>query len=162
MTADVSRWQGHSSVRRGTSLWSRLLGQAFGFPAAGDQIPVEVTKTVTDSGEAWQRTFGARIFRSHLAATPHGMTERFGPFTFILGLTVENGVLHYPVDAGRLGPLPLPRWLLPSSEAREYVEGGVFRFDVKLRAPLTGDLLVHYQGTLTPATMDTRRPETST
>lgn len=96
-------------------------------------------------------------FRSRLAATPHGMTKRFGPFIFLPGLRTENGVLHYPVDARRLGPLPLPRWVLPVSEAPEFVKDGRFQFDVKLRAPLTGDVLVHCQDGLTPATMDTGR-----
>lgn len=151
-TADISLWRGQASVRRGASLWSRLLGRLFGFPAAAEAVPVEVVKTVTDRGETWRRRFGARSFRSRLAATPQGMTESFGPFTFLLDLGVRDGELHYPVRTGRLGPLPLPRRLLPVSEAREHVVDGVFHFDVKLRAPLTGDLLVHYRGALRPAT----------
>jgi NAD(P)-dependent dehydrogenase (short-subunit alcohol dehydrogenase family) len=157
LTADISRWQGYASVRRGRSLWSRLLGSIFGFPSAGEQIPVEVTKTVTASGETWLRRFGPSLFRSRLAATPQGMTESFGPFTFLLGLTVENGALHYPVAAGRLGPLPLPRWLLPISQTREYLKDDRFHFDVELRAPLTNRLLVHYQGRLTSAALENPR-----
>jgi NAD(P)-dependent dehydrogenase (short-subunit alcohol dehydrogenase family) len=156
-TADISRWQGQASVRRGTGPWSRLLGWAFGFPSAGTQIPVEVTKTVTASGETWLRRFGPRRFRSHLAATPRGMTESFGPFTFLLGLKVENNALHYPVAAGRLGPLPLPRRLLPVSQTREYLKDGCFHFDVELRAPLTCGLLVHYQGMLSAAALENPR-----
>lgn len=88
------------------------------------------------------------MFRSRLTATPDGLTESFGPFTFLIGLGVREGALHYPVRAGRLGPLALPRWFLPRSEAREFVRDGQFCFDVKLFAPLTGDLMVHYQGEL--------------
>lgn len=154
-TADISRWRGQATVHRGTGLWSRLLGWVVGFPSEADQIPVEVTKSVTDRGETWQRRFGQRQFRSHLAATQQGMTERFGPFTFLLRLRVDEGVLHYTVEAAWFRPLPLPRWLLPASESRESVKDGRFHFDVKLHAPLTGDLLVHYQGTLTPATIST-------
>lgn len=158
-TADISRWQGQASIRRGTGWWSQLLGGIFGFPAAGDDVPVEVTKTVTGKGETWQRRFGTRVFRSHLAVSSQGMTERFGPFTFRLGLTVQAGELHFPVETGRLGPLPLPRWLLPRSEAREYTRDGRFHFDVKLRSPLTRGLLVHYQGALSPATTKTGPPQ---
>jgi hypothetical protein len=154
LTADVSRWHGQASVRRGTSLWSRLIGWFFGFPAVGEEMPVEVTKTVTDSGETWQRVFGKSKFHSRLAATPQGLTESFGPFTFSLGLRAEGGVLHFAVHAGRLGPLTLPHGLLPIAQAREYVTDSRLQFDVKLHAPLTGDLLVHYQGTLTPMTKD--------
>lgn len=157
-TAGITRWTGRASVTRGTDLWSRLLATLFRFPPASEDTPVEVTKTVTAKGETWSRRFGARSFRSYLAATPHGMTERFGPFTFRLRLSVRNGALHYPVTAGRLGPVPMPRWLLPSSDAREYEENGRFRFDVRLLAPLTGALMVHYRGHLDPATPDTSHP----
>ncbi|MDE9449791.1 DUF4166 domain-containing protein [Aliiroseovarius sp. Z3] len=151
MTADCSRWKGRAKVLRGNGLWGRVLGGVFSFPQAAKDIPVEVIKTVTPTGETWLRRFGQRNFRSRLAATPAGMTESFGPFTFLLGLEVRDSALHYPVVTGRLGPLPLPRWLLPISEAREYVDRNDFRFDVKLLAPLTNELLVHYQGVLREA-----------
>ncbi len=148
LSADISRWQGRASVARGASRWSRLLGWIFRFPPASEDVPVEVTKIATARGEIWQRRFGRRQFRSQLAATPAGLTERFGPFTFQLGLRVENAALHFPIRSGRLGPLPLPRWMLPVSEAREYARDGRFHFDVRLLAPLSRDLLVHYRGTL--------------
>jgi hypothetical protein len=157
-TAGITRWQGRASVTRGTGLWSRFLATLFRFPPASEDTPVEVTKAVTAKGEIWTRRFGPRSFRSHLAATPNGMTERFGPFTFLLGLTVAEGALHYPVRSGRLGPLPLPGWLLPRSEAREYAEDGRFHFDVRLFAPLTGGLMVHYRGHLIPANPDDPSP----
>jgi NAD(P)-dependent dehydrogenase (short-subunit alcohol dehydrogenase family) len=147
-TADISRWEGEASVTRGHGLWGRFLGRVFGFPAPDPRVPVCVIKTATDKGETWQRRFGKTVFRSHLAATGQGMTERFGPFRFLLALHVREGHLSYPVTAGWLGPLPLPRWLLPVSQAREYVQKGRFRFDVELRAPVTGELIVRYKGAL--------------
>ncbi len=157
-TAGITRWQGRSSVTRGTGLWSRFLATLFRFPPASEDTPVEVIKAATAKGETWTRRFGARSFRSRLAATPIGMTERFGPFTFRLGLSVRNGALHYPVTAGRLGPVPLPRWLLPASEAREYEEGGRFHFDVRLLAPVSRALMVHYRGHLHPAPSEDPTP----
>lgn len=150
LTTGTSRWQGRASVRRGTSAWSRLLATLFRFPADTDDTPVEVTKIVTRKGETWLRRFGSRRFRSHLGATTDGMTERFGPFTFLLALKVNDSALHFPVQSGRLGVLPLPRWLLPVSETREFEAEGAFHFDVRLSAPLTGQLMVHYRGRLTP------------
>lgn len=150
-TADRSRWQGRCSVERGRGLWPGLLSALFRFPAAGADVPVSVVKTVTPRGETWERRFGRRGFRSHLSAGPAGMEERFGPFSFRLGLQVRDGALHYPVVAGRIGPLSLPRWLLPAAQAREYVCGGVFRFDVAILAPVTGALMVRYRGALTAA-----------
>lgn len=151
LTADVSRWQGRATVERGTGFWSRFLGHLFGFPEATEDTTVEVIKFVIPTGEIWQRSFGVRAFKSELRATPSGMTERFGPFTFLLGLEVRARALHYPVISGRLGPVPLPRWLLPVSEASEYVVDGRFHFDVKLFAPVTRERLVHYRGTLVAA-----------
>lgn len=153
-TADRSHWQGRCSIERGRGLWPALLSALFRFPPPGDDIPVTVTKTATRQGEIWQRRFGRQGFRSHLAATPLGMTERFGPFTFLLGLSVREGALHYPVVAGRIGPVPMPRWLLPRSEACETAGDGTFGFDVPLYAPVTGALMVRYAGHLVPAPRD--------
>lgn len=157
-TAGTTRWQGRASVERGKSLWSRLLAALFRFPPEAEETPVTVTKTATAKGETWVRRFGNRSFRSCLAATPKGMTERFGPITFLLGLAANNRELCYPVAAGRLGPIPLPRWLLPRSEAREYAADGQFHFDVRLLAPVTGALMVHYKGHLTAAPAEDPSP----
>ena len=60
-------------------------------------------------------------------------------------MPVRNGSLHLPVRRGWLFGLPLPGFLLPVSEAREYDTDGVFHLDVALRAPL-GSLIVRYEG----------------
>jgi hypothetical protein len=151
LTIDRSHWQGRASVQRGPGLWPNLLATLFRFPAATPDTEVEVTKTATDKGETWARRFGNRRFISHLRTTPQGMTERFGPFTFGLGLAVQDGQLTYPVTTGRLGPLTLPRWALPRSDAREFVAEGRFNFDVALMAPLTGQVIVRYRGWLKKA-----------
>lgn len=148
LTTHTSRWTGEAKVERGLSLWSRLLAWIFRFPSTHDAVPVEITKTVTADGETWLRRFGNQVFRSRLAPLGNDMTESFGPFVFRLGLNVRKGELHYPVVAGRLGPIALPRWLLPISETKEYAEGGRFHFDVHLRTPITHTLLVHYKGSL--------------
>lgn len=149
LTLDRSHWRGRASVQRGAGLWPAFLALLFRFPPAAPDVAVHVTKTVTAKGETWQRRFGTRSFTSHLRATPQGMTERFGPFTFTLGLVVQEGKLTYPVTAGRFGPLPLPRWALPRSDTHESAVNGRFHFDVALKAPLTGHLIVRYQGWLT-------------
>lgn len=150
-TEKLSRWEGRASVRRGVDLWSSVLAWIFGFPSATSDVAVSVTKTVVNGGETWVRCFGAQHFRSHLRATPEGMWERFGLFAFLLDLKHLDGELLYPLKAGRLGPIPLPLWALPQSIAREFVQDASFHFDVKLLAPLTGKLLVHYQGYLSAA-----------
>lgn len=142
------RWQGRASVTRGKGLWSRLLAGLFRFPPATDDVAVTVTMMPDAGGEIWDRQFGTRGFRSTLRIVDGQMTERFGPLTFTLGLHVADAALHFPVLAGRLGWLPLPRIFLPQSETREYVRDGRFLFDVALRAPLTSSLMVHYRGWL--------------
>jgi hypothetical protein len=141
---------GRARVTRGTSLWSRVLAGVFGFPPAADDVAVRVTMTPQNDGELWERRFGDKRFWSFLSVQDGAMTETFGPFTFRLGLHVADGMLFYPVASGRLGPIPLPRFLLPQSTAREFAQAGRFHFDVQLHAPLTGALMVHYQGWLVP------------
>lgn len=152
-TAVFGRWQGEARVERGSTLWSRFLGWAFRFPQASEKTTVEVTKTITPKGETWVRRFGESQFFSKLAATPKGMTERFGPFTFSIGLSVKDGALHYPVRSGRLWFIPIPNICLPISETREYVSDGVFCFDVKLLSPFARKLVVHYKGWLKEAAL---------
>lgn len=140
---------GEARVTRGTGLWPRLIAALFRFPAAGEAIPVTVIKWPDGvGGENWERRFAGRVFHSCLAQEKGEMTERFGLFTFTLGLKVEDGSLRFPVVGARMGPLPLPRWALPVSIAQESETNGAFRFDVALMAPVTGDLIVRYQGIL--------------
>lgn len=150
LTFTVHRFRGRASVKRGTGILARLLSKLFGFPPTATDVPVEVVKTATLKGEQWERRFGPCRFGSFLAASPQGLTERFGPFTFAIGVHVSDCALHFPVTGGRFGPIPLPRWLLPISIAQEEVRDGRFQFDVKLLSPLTGQLIVHYRGWLEP------------
>lgn len=146
----VHRLEGRARVTRGTGVWPALVAWAFRFPPAAEDVAVEVTKVRRGAREVWERDFGGQRFRSVLTATPAGMTERFGPFTFTLGLHVTDEGLHFPVRKGRLGPIPLPRFALPVSEAREYTEDAGMRFDVTLYAPLTGAWIIRYEGALEP------------
>ena len=138
---------GQSTVTRGKGFQARISAALFGFPATGENISVSVSKTPTERGEVWVRQFGAAVFRSFLSPTKRGMSERFGLFAFDLDLVVKEGTLCFPVKSGRFLGIPVPRALLPISEAREYVEDEKFRFDVHLKSP-TGATLVHYRGWL--------------
>lgn len=142
---------GEATVEGGTSVAARIVSAVFNFPSDGDAVPVTVTMTRTDRGETWVRDFGGKVFRSHLSET--GRTgriwERFGLFRFELEVPVVPGEgLRLPVSGGRFLGLPLPRFLLPISDAREYVEDGWFRFDVDIRAPLGLGRIARYRGRL--------------
>ena len=151
-SADRKLWEGRAQVTRGTGLWPRLIARLFGFPEAGEDVPVRVQKLRSrdGEGEVWLRRFGARSFRSSFTAMPNGISERFGPFTFTINLRLRDHGLDYPVTAARLGPLRLPAVLLPAGEARETADGRRCHFDVSIRAPLTHALIVRYRGWLEP------------
>ena len=143
-----SLWSGQASVERGNGILARLVGLVFGFPNASDAVEVTVRMVPANDCEHWERRFDKSVFRSVLRCTSNGMTERFWPFTFLLDLQVEDGELHYPVKSGRIGFIPLPRWALPVSRAKEFGHEGRFNFDVALFAPLTWRLLMRYRGWL--------------
>lgn len=149
---DVERFSGEARVTRGRSLPARAIAALFGFPPEADGVPVTVTKTRTDTGETWERNFDGRVFRSYLSQSPlpGHFRERFGPLTFEMGLPVSGEGMLFPVKRGWLLGIPMPRFLLPSSDSREYVEDGRFHFDVALGAPLEIGLIVRYRGWLRP------------
>ncbi|WP_420408189.1 DUF4166 domain-containing protein [Hoeflea sp.] len=149
---DIESFSGNARVTRGGSLVARLIGWVFGFPSAAEKTPVTVTKTRMGSGETWARNFGGRIFRSRCtpASGPYRVRERFGPFNFEMDLPIEDGSLWFPVRRGWCLGIPIPRFLLPKSETREYELDGVFHFDVTLTAPFGAGLIVRYRGHLKP------------
>lgn len=150
---DVTRFSGTARVDRGTNPLGRLAALIFGFPPATNSVSVSVTKTPTSAGEIWERNFGGRVFASLLTASPKPfhVRERFGPFTFEQNLPVDGGIMRLDVVRGWFLGIPLPRWTLPKSEAREYAEGGKFHFDVALSLPISGSLIVRYRGSLEPS-----------
>ncbi len=151
-------YEGCATVTRGTGLQARIAATLFGFPPTGYEVPVSVSKTPSAAGETWVRQFGTSVFRSYLSPSIRGMSERFGIFSFDLDLTVQRGKLSFPVKSGRCLGIPIPRALLPGSDATEYTKDGKFHFDVHLKAP-TGATLVHYRGWLMPQPQSERRDE---
>jgi saccharopine dehydrogenase-like NADP-dependent oxidoreductase len=150
---DLEVFIGKAKVTRGRGVIERAAAFFFNFPKAGENVPVTITKTRTAFGEIWERNFGGRRFRSYLTPSPrpYHYRERFFVLTYEQELPVDNGSLFLPVRRGWLLGVRLPGFLLPKSQAREYDLNGVFHFDVGLYAPLTGRLIVRYQGHFTPA-----------
>jgi hypothetical protein len=148
---DIEVFTGRAKVTRGQGLLERGLAFFLGFPKAGGNMPVAIAKTRTANGESWERDFDGRKFRSYLSPSPRPFhcRERFFALTYELGLPIEDGSLFLPVRRGWLLGIPLPRFLLPKSQAREYDLNGTFHFDVALYAPLTGRLIVRYEGYFT-------------
>jgi hypothetical protein len=145
---------GRASVTGAATRRGRLLARLFRLPTTAADVPVSVEMRADGDGEIWTRTFGARAFHSRLApgARRGRASERFGPFTFDLVLTACADGLDLKVIGGRIGPLPLPRALVPISHATERVDAqGRFCFDIPVVLPAVGRL-VHYRGWLVPQT----------
>lgn len=151
-------WQGRAEVTRGNGAGIGLICRLFGLPAAGTELPVTVSVTrgdsLDDNCEIWTRNFAGQRFQSRLRVDRSGeLREAFGPFSFTLAAVGNRDGLVLPIAGWRVFGLPLPRFLMPSAQARETVDAdGRFRFDVKLTLPFFG-LLAHYRGWLKP-----RRP----
>jgi hypothetical protein len=145
---DLESFCGRAQVTRGTGLLARLTAWLFNFPPAGEDIALTVTKTRVGDTEIWERNFAGRIFRSRWSPSPRPgrAIERLPGITVEAELEARGGCLHYSIRRGWLAGIPLPAFLLPKAQIREYEEGGAFHFDVALHAPLTGGLIVRYRG----------------
>jgi hypothetical protein len=142
---------GRCAVQRGSSLPSTLLATCFGFPAAGDDLPVTVRFTTGNDGETWTRTFGGKPFASRLRQGSGGaerlLCECLGPFEFAQALVVDGGGLRLVMRRWSVFGVPLPLWFGPRSNSSATVLQGRYRFFVEISHPLTG-LIVRYQGWL--------------
>lgn len=151
--ADAAMFAGHAQVERGRNVIPRFLAGLFGFPEAGTDIPLRVVMRRTRAGETWARAFDRASFRSYLSKRGGAdgvVTERFGALSFDIALSVEKGALIYTVLRGRAFGVPMPTFLLPGNETREYEQDGAFHFDVSLSAPMGLGLMVRYRGALAP------------
>ncbi|HYJ81633.1 MAG TPA: DUF4166 domain-containing protein [Allosphingosinicella sp.] len=139
---------GEARVTGGRNPVTRLLAALMGFPPEGDHR-LHVAFAERDGRERWTRDFSGRTFSSELAELDGRLTERFGLVRFAFDLPADSRGLRMIIRRWWLGPLPLPLFLAPRSEASEWEEGGRFHFDVPIALPLLGPL-VHYRGWLEP------------
>ena len=146
-------WVGNAQVTRGTNILSRIIATIFGFPTAGENIPVSVQVEVTPKGEKWTRDFAGRKFISYLSRgvgrDDYMMLERFGPVTVALAIVVCDERLYFIPRYWRILGVPLPKCLLPAGDSFETQEKGRFHFDVLLALPIVG-LIAAYRGSLAP------------
>lgn len=151
---DRSTWQGRARVTRGRSAIGNLICRLVGFPPEADDIPVSVTIERCGDTEFWCRDFGGKSFASVLCLRDNAkrghITERFGVMAFDIDLHLVDDRLEFPVTRGRILGVPLPKAVLPVSEAGEFETDGCFHFDVRVSLPGIGDL-VRYQGFLIAA-----------
>ncbi len=144
---------GRVVVARGKSMLAQLICAVARMPKSAEDAPASVRFDAIKDGECWVRDFGGRRFQTTLKAIRYRgamqLTERFGLILFHLDANARReGIDLIPVGAYLFG-LPLPAFLRPAAAGRVRAEGGKYRFDVTVRAPLAGDVIT-YRGWLTP------------
>ncbi len=149
-----AHWAGRARVTRGRGWPAALVSRCFGFPKPGADQPVEVTLTTDAHGrETWSRRFADRPMLSTQEAGRGRdaalIVERFGPFRFGLALRWDGTRLHLIPRRWGIGPLPLPRRLMPHGPTWESEAVGRFHFHVEIILPLIGPV-VRYEGWLEP------------
>jgi len=147
----AAQWRGRVTVTGARGLAGRLVARIFGFPIRDDETDARVEITPAGDDEIWVRTFGTKAFQSRLSRGEGRdawlLCERFGAVSVSIALLLRDGKLWYVPRRWRLGPLPLPRALLPGGRSFETERHGAFAFDVTIEAPIVG-LIAGYRGTL--------------
>jgi saccharopine dehydrogenase-like NADP-dependent oxidoreductase len=149
-TPGRSLWRGEAVTKGAAGPLGALVARVVGLPKAQSVCPAEVAINADGERSIWRRRIGGHGFASVLSQPGEGgrIRERFGPLSMDLRLTPESERLVYRVEGWRLGPIPLPRRLAPSTRAHEAVDAqGRFVFDVEISLPLLGRL-VGYRGWL--------------
>jgi hypothetical protein len=147
--------EGVAEVEGATNALGSLVARVFGFPRAGGAVHVALDIERHGDRQRWTRRFGGRAMTSVLEAgkpgswAEHHLVERFGPLEFAAALVERDGGLSLHLRGWRAFGIPMPRFLMPRTEAREHAEGGRFRFSVEIRLPVIGRL-VRYAGWLEP------------
>lgn len=152
-TPGRSLWRGEATTEGAEGLLAALAARLVGFPPAQAACEVEVSVDADGDRSVWRRRIGGHAFASELSRPREGgrVRERFGPLAMDLRLTPEGDRLVYRVEGWRLGQVPLPRALGPTTAAHEEVDAeGRFVFDVGIRLPLVGRV-VRYRGWLARA-----------
>jgi len=151
VTSDELRAEGLARVETGKNLFARLLGAVYGFPRAGEHVPIKVSFHRMENGEIWQRDFAGRKF-STLQLEGQGyadklLIEKFGPVAFWMALVLKQGKLHSITRRWSVFGIPMPLAFAPNSAVYEYADGDDFCFHVEVKHWLMG-LIVRYEGKL--------------
>ncbi|HEV7248748.1 MAG TPA: DUF4166 domain-containing protein [Shinella sp.] len=137
---------GRAMVRRGKSLPARIVCAVMRFPPEGEHA-LHVAFEECRGVERWTRDFAGHAFTSELSQRSGRLTERFGPMRFSFDLPSDATGLTMVMRGWSVLGIPMPLWLAPRSEAREWAEGEDFCFDVPIALPGIGTI-VHYSGRL--------------
>ncbi len=143
--------KGEANITGARTPLGRIVAKLFGFPSAGANVPVSVIIESNGQREIWRRKFGGKLMTSMMSVAEgysQSVEEHFGPLSFRMKLETGGFGVDMVMDGLRLGPLSLPRFMIPEIIATERVdEQGRHQFNVRIAKWPLG-LLVHYRGYL--------------
>ncbi|WP_235504274.1 MULTISPECIES: DUF4166 domain-containing protein [Stenotrophomonas] len=147
-------WHGQGSVRRGRHWLVAPCAWLARLPPSADAVPVTVEFVVDDSGECWNRRFGAARMASRLWQREGRLFERLGAVHFRFALHAVDGEIHWRAERVRaFGIVPLPAAWFAQVRCREREHAGRYEFLVDVALPLVGPL-IRYEGWLLPGAGD--------
>jgi hypothetical protein len=153
LTAKEQNAEGIARVEMGRNVFARLFAAFYGFPRAGEHVPVKVSFQRRDNGELWQRDFAGRKFSTFQwegrGYADRLLAEKFGPVTFWMALVLKGRELHLVTRRWSIFGVTLPLALAPNTSVYEYADGDDFCFHVEVKHWLMG-LIVRYEGRLAP------------
>jgi hypothetical protein len=147
-------WQGRFDIRRGTTLFARLLGAIARLPASGVTVPTLLEVSPDRGGERWFRRFGSRrLMTFQRTVPPDLLAERLACLEIQLRVTIVGGTIYFEQvgAAVAIGPLrlPLPRWLSPRLTARTRLAERGDAIGVRVNMTGPGESLwIEYEGTI--------------
>jgi hypothetical protein len=111
------RANGQATIERGAGVLARLVARVFRFPPAGVDVPVTVVFTVAGGAGNLDEGLRGGSFASTQepgrGREPHLIVERFGAFSFGLGLVWDGNRLRLVPRTWRIWGMPLPNGLMP-------------------------------------------------
>jgi hypothetical protein len=127
------------------------LGKKMNLPSEGvHQLTVSISHDV--DGLHWWRRFDEQTVIKSLFKPVGDIEQGYwiettGPLSMKLTVDIKNGGWFWRCLKVNFLGLPIPRWLIPHTNAYKIIENGKYRFYVEFSLPIIGSL-VSYQGLL--------------
>jgi hypothetical protein len=127
------------------------LGKKMNLPSEGvHQLTVSISHDA--DGLHWWRRFDEQTVIKSLFKPVGDIEQGYwiettGPLSMKLTVDIKNGGWFWRCLKVNFLGLPIPRWLIPHTNAYKIIENGKYRFYVEFSLPIIGSL-VSYQGLL--------------
>ena len=137
---------GIAEVTRGRGVGGWLAG-FLKMPESHPACPMTVEGDHQPEAMHWARNFNGRKMISIFRREGTHLVESMGPIKLRLRPMAEGGRLVYRLEGAKIGPLTLPRALMPCLLAWEGEADGRYAFEVDVGLPIIGRL-IRYRGKL--------------